>query len=74
MAKLINDRYYLEDGDLVEAAFVTLKYINSDYELQNLIDATIEVYDEKNDCFYDIRYAWDIKKSDPMYGKPFYTK
>jgi len=74
MAKLINDKYFLEPGDLIEANVITLKYTGKDYKISSLVDADLKVWVEEDEEDYPVKYAWDIPKSDPNYGKPYYEK
>jgi hypothetical protein len=76
MAKLINDKYFLEPGDLVEANVVTLKFVGGgdNYEISDLSDADLKVWVEEDEEDYPVKYAWDLPKSDPNYGKIYYEK
>ena len=73
MSKQIGDRYYITN-DLLLANCVILIWDGNDYQLNNLTDADIEVWDEESQESYPIKYAEDISKKDSMHGKPYYTK
>jgi len=77
MAKEINGRFYLDGTDELEADMVELTYneIKNDYEFKELRDdADVKVWVEDDDMHYEVKYAYDIPKSDPHYGTPYFVK
>lgn len=76
MPKKIGDKNFLEPGDMISVNSGTLEYTGEKigYKLADLTDATLNWYDEKEETYYEVTYAWDLLKDDPNYGKPYFQK
>ena len=76
VAKLIDGKYFIEPGDLVEANCITLEFINGsdNYKISDMSDAELGVWVEEDEKCYPLKYAFDLPKSDPNRGKPYYVK
>ena len=66
--------FFLTPGDIVTVRDAILKF-NGDkdsYTIDDMSGATLTWYDEEEDVDYEIKYAWDLQKSDENYGKPYF--